>query len=996
MSIRTRTLSYFVTTAIPPHRIAAFADAAGTSIRPADATDKALVGTVGKTGASAGGMGDVDRGGIARVELGGTVAAGDPLTSDANARAVKTTTSGQRTIGRAEEPGVAGDWIDYMVGPEAITGTAAAAQPAIAFVVTVIAVTEGNSGTKTVSNQINVTRAGISGPLTINLAYSGTADSSDFSGPVSVTIAANASSLTFDITVNGDTAVEQDETIVIDASLAGYGATARKTITITNDDTSGTPQMIGGLAVGTVATDGPMAGLMMTTGNDFDGPLSIIGPAARDRFNDHLSTRGVYIPKAAGQAPRSSEGLGGVDADPNWTGHNNSNRGAPITSMADMITQTNGKIILKQRPMLDSEKAHVLRNNRSVLSSMLSTALKDLMRAPGAFEWEEKRNTIAQDHFTGWSMDRISFSMNEIETDAEAGSHPDGTGDGRDIEYNINAWADGTRQGNRSSGGEVLKVDHSVTHRHFINHTAEGVIECYLDGVLKRTFAAEPALVLRYLKQLIFTAHMYDVDRPQVETTYEILWYRFWAKYGHFKPAVPPIVIQAAAGVPFNVALPSATTLWGRAVAEEMQAVMCEPNEPGGTVNGIQYGDAPPGFTLDKTNPSVSGSSMTPGRVQFGRAADEPGYTSGVHRFVVEIGPVINITELNVTQGVPVDIDIYSMIDFGILVTDGAKPNTVITISPLPTGLEFSNATGRLTGMTTAGVGSQPMTISATNGVGQQITATPPLMIGAKPVEQAWAYQSWAEYMGEYDGGRDASFASQTGAFSVFGNPVSSAFDLFKPAKVTPLPQRLTSQLNGRAATSWLRGADGLASTVLESGQDNALTKILLGTDSFSFTLALLIKPVGTGTGLVGGWSEQISTSLSRQAGLVRRHGIPSSFRCGSGSADLNIGILEEGKWYLVIMRHTAAANGNPAFSDVWVNDTKVVDAVAHSSNTVWTSAQRFSFGNMQAGTGTDGRYPATAFDGLIANGIPFNGAISDAKVAQLVSDMKAKWKYAA
>lgn len=123
MSIRTRVLSYQVATAIPPHRIAAFADAAGTSIRPANATDRALVGTVGKTGASAGSIGDVERGGISRVELGGAVAAGDPLTSDANARAVKATTSGQRTIGRAEEPGVAGDWIDYMIAPRVFAGT---------------------------------------------------------------------------------------------------------------------------------------------------------------------------------------------------------------------------------------------------------------------------------------------------------------------------------------------------------------------------------------------------------------------------------------------------------------------------------------------------------------------------------------------------------------------------------------------------------------------------------------------------------------------------------------------------------------------------------------------------------------------------------------------------------------------------------------------------------------------------------------------------------
>jgi len=59
----------------------------------------------------------VDRAGLSRVTLGGTVNAGDWLTSDANGKAIATTTTGNHVIGRAEAPGVAGDVIDYFNAP---------------------------------------------------------------------------------------------------------------------------------------------------------------------------------------------------------------------------------------------------------------------------------------------------------------------------------------------------------------------------------------------------------------------------------------------------------------------------------------------------------------------------------------------------------------------------------------------------------------------------------------------------------------------------------------------------------------------------------------------------------------------------------------------------------------------------------------------------------------------------------------------------------------
>ena len=116
MSITTFVRSYEAAAAIAAFRIVRFSDAAASSkVNVGSAANQALIGTTGKVGASAAGqMVDVNRAGINQVQLGGTVNAGDWLTSDANGKAIATTTAGDNVIGRAEQPGVADDIIDYF------------------------------------------------------------------------------------------------------------------------------------------------------------------------------------------------------------------------------------------------------------------------------------------------------------------------------------------------------------------------------------------------------------------------------------------------------------------------------------------------------------------------------------------------------------------------------------------------------------------------------------------------------------------------------------------------------------------------------------------------------------------------------------------------------------------------------------------------------------------------------------------------------------------
>ena len=83
------------------------------AVTAAAATDK-LLGTSDELAHVTGEPVDLCVSPIGKVVLGGTVAEGDALTSDANGAAITTTTTGNRIIGYAEIGGVVGDVITYL------------------------------------------------------------------------------------------------------------------------------------------------------------------------------------------------------------------------------------------------------------------------------------------------------------------------------------------------------------------------------------------------------------------------------------------------------------------------------------------------------------------------------------------------------------------------------------------------------------------------------------------------------------------------------------------------------------------------------------------------------------------------------------------------------------------------------------------------------------------------------------------------------------------
>ena len=98
---------------------------AGQVLQAAAATDKLFGVCVNPSGAASGARIDVDVEGIAMVEFGGTVAAGDPITADANGKAVLAAPAAgvnNRIIGFAFEAAVSGDISRVVLGLGQIQG----------------------------------------------------------------------------------------------------------------------------------------------------------------------------------------------------------------------------------------------------------------------------------------------------------------------------------------------------------------------------------------------------------------------------------------------------------------------------------------------------------------------------------------------------------------------------------------------------------------------------------------------------------------------------------------------------------------------------------------------------------------------------------------------------------------------------------------------------------------------------------------------------------
>ncbi|WP_027190065.1 DUF2190 family protein [Fundidesulfovibrio putealis] len=110
---------------IAPCRIVKHGTADGAAALAAAATDAIMGVSDTQITRDAGQRLDAVKSGIAAVELGGTVARGEPITSDANGKGVKAAPAAganARIVGFAEVSGVSGDIIDVAISLGQIQG----------------------------------------------------------------------------------------------------------------------------------------------------------------------------------------------------------------------------------------------------------------------------------------------------------------------------------------------------------------------------------------------------------------------------------------------------------------------------------------------------------------------------------------------------------------------------------------------------------------------------------------------------------------------------------------------------------------------------------------------------------------------------------------------------------------------------------------------------------------------------------------------------------
>lgn len=113
--------SYVAAADVAGNRIVKYADpGTDATVDTAAANTDPSLGVSDRLGAEAGEMLDVHRGGLVDLQLGGTVTAGAPLTSDADGKAIAAVAAAGTTVrivGYADEPGDANDIIKVMWAP---------------------------------------------------------------------------------------------------------------------------------------------------------------------------------------------------------------------------------------------------------------------------------------------------------------------------------------------------------------------------------------------------------------------------------------------------------------------------------------------------------------------------------------------------------------------------------------------------------------------------------------------------------------------------------------------------------------------------------------------------------------------------------------------------------------------------------------------------------------------------------------------------------------
>lgn len=481
-------------------------------------------------------------------------------------------------------------------------------------------------------------------------------------------------------------------------------------------------ESIGGVPIGCADLGGIYAGYTMMSGDNFDGPLNIVGPT---NPLGRYFTSSIYSP---GSRSKNGPLYYTADVDPNFPGTQNANFGIPV-GITDTITQSNGNINVKTRIATSAEQTFI--NGRLLVGAGIHSGGYQTFTAPCIYEAYVAINTnlasTANWHPTAW----LNSGSPIRATNA--------------IEYDFPEWFQTANlQANYNAHGTVTPVSsqtnlnsnlvNSGFHLYTIVLTAADA-KCYVDGTLVKTQVcdntqlSQPFVV--WLTSHTLTINLADwISSGATGGTMSMGYYRIWLPNTSLNVIAPTQqlpTLQVANGAAITYNFPSVATLYGASFAgtDFCQSIIQEEFEPGSAGEGSStYAQFPAGLSFNSGTRVLTGTTTDkkPGRLHL---SSMPYLAGGAALFAsrgyIDVGPRITAIDFVLVNGTACNVNLYQVCDCGTLYY-----GQIITVTGLPTGLTQSGYS--IVGTPTVN-GTTSITIQVTNASGQTASKSVNLIV---------------------------------------------------------------------------------------------------------------------------------------------------------------------------------------------------------------------------------------------------------------------------
>ncbi|WP_421883272.1 Ig domain-containing protein [Methylibium sp.] len=557
---------------------------------------------------------------------------------------------------------------------------------------------------------------------------------------------------------------------------------------------SGRPKQYGGYAIGDLGAAGSIyEGYYLAYAADF-ASLDLISKS--NPKGKRTTTRGCYSGNGGRRYPLSGPLAVMHDVSPDYTGPNDSNRGVPLNFDSHTVVAaedgTMSAIRLLTKRQTAEEQIQLATGNPAQIerAAMIGLVGEVVWNGPCIVDYQMRQPTgPAGQHPSVWNLQAQPQNSTSV-TGHEYGFE----GNGSIQNAYLNQWSGGV-----NTPGPVQQVgtpDPRSGQWVTLTNKLEADFKWYANGSLKQSGGvpnnlgnkADSGIISNHVYNSTYGGQNYVAAAWAAATAgvaMDCAWFRVWAPIGSptYRPLVDlPDVLLATESAPLSYVFPSQQDLWGATGLNEY--VCCLPvevDEPGGS-NSASYDQFPAGLSYT-AGTRTAGGTMPPkaGLLQLIMFVTENGVVCRTARALVYVAPIWRGgSSFSFPIGAPVDLDIYSLWDVGVLFLDGDNRKG-LAASALPSGLTLNTTTGRITGTPTATsiLGSN---FSATNYRGQT-TSVPITIVAFDPDAgvPAPVLTGNPAILGSWDYGNLSTIAQSGGAFDAIYGADGTTFALTQP-----------------------------------------------------------------------------------------------------------------------------------------------------------------------------------------------------------------------